>query len=226
MPKQVLPDTAGFAWFEAAIKRSGFHPISDRKFLDEWRRLGLKAPRPQPGREAGFIFIPPKDPENGPTNDLYVCVWTTWLRKEKGPRESDAGWVLIAKKGSDEKPPYFSHPTRRTKNFFQTLAQRAWIAAWRVQHRPQCPACGIFMEITKGRGLKQRYWRCRLLDRHTDGRSRRYQWDIGLPPRAQKLVNAWRAKRIPHKKRCAAAGKNPHAAMLKRKLWKRGGSPQ
>jgi hypothetical protein len=223
MPKQVLPNAEDFAWFESAMKRSGFIPITREKFLEDWHRLNLKAPRPQPGQEAGFIFIPPNGKNAGgeQSNDLYVCIWTSWLRREEEARKSDPAWVLIARRNSDEKPFYFSHPTLRTKNFFRTLAQRAWITAWRVQHRPHCPACNALMEIAKKRGeLKQRYWRCNLLDRHADGKPHWYRWDIGLPPRAQTLVSTWRAKRIPHVERCIAAGKNPHQAMLDRKPWK------
>ena len=210
MPKQVLPDSAGFAWFEKAMQQSGFRPISDGKFVHDFRRLRLKAPRPRPGREAGFFFS---------ANGLVVRVWTTWLRKDGEAREIDAGWVIIAK-GDDAL--YFKGPMLRTKHFFLTLARRAWITAWRVAHRPHCPACGVFMEIARGHELKSRYWRCDLVDRHRDVAPRWCNWDIGLPPRAQKFVNAWRAERIRYETQCVAAGKNPHAAMLARKPWIRG----
>jgi hypothetical protein len=213
MPKQVLPDAADFAWFEGAMRRSGFSPISDRKFIRDWHRLKLQAPRPRPGREAGFFFV---------ANGLIVRVWTTWLHKESEAREVDAGWVLIAK-GDDAL--YFKGPMLRTRNFFLTLARRAWITAWRVAHRPHCPACNAFMEIARGHELKSRYWRCDLLARHKDGTPRWYKWDIGLPPRAQKFVDAWRTKRARYEAARIAAGENPHAAMLKRKPWKLGGTP-
>jgi hypothetical protein len=76
------------------------------------------------------------------------------------------------------------------------------------------------MEITRGAGLKERYWRCNLVERHPSSRPRSRKWDVTLPPKAQKLVDEWRASYARYyEANLRPQGKEPHAAMLKRKPW-------
>jgi hypothetical protein len=198
-----------FEDLERELLARGFRAISDVQFVSEFRRLGLIAPRPRIGREAGFTFS---------RNGLVVRVWTTWLRREKILRDVDAGWVLITKGDS---ALYFSHPLNRTKNFFLNLFRQAWIAKFRVQNRPHCPDCNAFMEIVRGPELKERYWRCDRVERHGDRTARSYRWDIGLPEKAQAYIDGLRRERMRHEEKIIIAGGKPHAAMLKRKPWKR-----
>jgi hypothetical protein len=202
-----MPDAEGFAWLEKELCVRGFRSISDWQFVENFHRLHLQAPRPRPGRETGFIFS---------ANGLDVWVWTTWLRAQGKAREVDMGWVVIAK---GDEALYFAKPVNRTKNFFLTLFRRAWIAQWRVAHRPHCQECNSLMEIARGDGLKERYWRCDLIERHPSGRLRWRKWDVTLPPKAQKLVDAWRASYARFAAQQLNQGKEPHAAMLKRKPW-------
>jgi hypothetical protein len=213
MPKQVLPTQETFAQFETRMRAYGFGPITREQFADDFHRLRLRAPRPRLGHEAGFQFS---------AKGLTVCVWTTWLREEGVARKQDAGWVLI-KEG--DAPLYFRGPMHRTRYFFERMAGWALVSAWKVAHRPHCPACNAFMKIVNGPELKDRYWQCNRLEEHSvRGLTgpMAYRWDIGLPELAQKFVDAERAKRIPHDAACRAAGKNPYAAMLARKLWGQG----
>jgi hypothetical protein len=123
---------------------------------------------------------------------------------------------VIAKK---DNALYFSHPLNRTKNFLVNLFRQAWIAKFRVENRPCCPDCGAFMEIVRGKQLKDRYWRCDQVRAHRNGRRKSFPWDVGLPRKAQAYVNALRQKRRAYEAKAIAAGKNPYAAMLKRKPW-------
>lgn len=174
----------------------------------DFKRLELKAPSPRPGREAGFTFY---------ANGLTVVVWTTFVESEGEAREKDAGWVLIKE---NDNALYYSHPVYRTKNFLYRLLERAAIAKQRVLLRPLCPACSAFMRITRGKGLKSRYWSCRSpAHPHTT----RLSWDDGLPPEVLERVKAIRKKRDPYPKKREAEGKPPPGtAMLNRKPWRVG----
>lgn len=195
MPKQVLPLVADFQIFERKLLKLGFHSITSQEFRRGIR--GLESPRFRPGREAGFIYA---------ANGLEVCVWTTWLRGEDRARDVDSGWVLI-RKGRDVL--YFSRPLHRTKNFLQNLFCWARVTQLRVQHRPHCPGCNELMQIVRGRGLKQRYWRCDLVHRHSSRKPESRSWDVGLTPLAQQWVNEQRTRRAT----------STYKAMLARKLW-------
>jgi len=209
VPEKVLPDVASFEWFERKLQALGFRPISGFEFQTDFRRLGLKAPRSRVGREAGFIFY---------ANELTVWVWTTWLRSKEVAREVDAGWVLIR---SRDTPLYFIHPLHRTKHFLVNLFRHAWLARWRVIHRPLCPECHQFMDIVAGRGMKSRYWRCDRLRFHRDGKPVSLDWDHGLPPKAKRYVKILRGRRAAYRLRREQEGKPTNVALIRRKLWQR-----
>lgn len=207
MPKQYLPNPEDFAEFEEELKIRGFRRLSSVEFYSEFQRLKLTAPRPRIGRELAFIFY---------ANQYIVLVWTTWLLKEQAAREEDAGWVLITE-GDDVL--YFSHPLNRTKNFLHNLLMWTRIACWKVRHRLLCPECKNFMNIIRGRALKQRFWKCGRKELHPSGKNRFRSWDYGLPEEAIRFIKPIRKKRVKRYKALRAAGKKPHQAMLNRKRW-------
>lgn len=208
MPKKVLPGVADFAWLEEQLKNLGFRQISRIEFRNDFARLGLKAPRPRLGREAGFMFY---------ASGLTVRVWTTWLRSEGRAREVDAGWVLICR---GDAALYFAHPLHRTKDFLLNLFRHAWVAQWRVMHRPLCAECRQFMDIVAGRGMKSRYWRCDQVRFHATGKPTRLGWDAGLPPKAKRYVRALRKRRAAYRQRREAEGKPTGVALMTRRQWR------
>ncbi len=207
MPKQYLPESEEFVEFEGELKLRGFRRISGHEFATQFLRLGLKAPRPRRGRELGYVFH---------ANHYTVFVWTTWLQRERVARDEDAGWVLISDK---DNVLYFSRPIHRTKNFLANLLMQARIACWRVRHRPLCPECHNFMHIVRGKALKQRFWQCDLKELHKDKKNRVKSWDHGLPTDALEYLKPIRKKRVKRYATLRAKGKEPHQAMLARKLW-------
>lgn len=207
MPEKCLPSVKSFLEFEGELKKRGFRKISSSEFSLQFRRLGLKAPRPRFGRELGYLFY---------ANQYTVLVWTTWIEEQQVAREEDAGWVLIAER---DNVLYFSHPIHRTKNFIQNLLMQARIACWKVRHRPLCPACNNFMNIVRGRALKQRFWKCGHRELHAGGKNRFRSWDYGLPKEAIKYIRPIRKKREKRYAALRAEGKKPHQAMLGRKRW-------
>ena len=207
MPKQVLPDLAGFEWLERRLREYDFRSTSKIEFQKDFLRLKLEAPRPQPGREAGFMFF---------ANGLTVRVWTTWLRFEGKAREVDAGWVLIA---DGDQALYFNHSRRRTKHFLENLFMEATLAHTRVLHRPLCPACNQLMNIVRGKALKSRYWRCDRVECHEDRKPRTKSWDHGLSKEEKLYVKNLRKQRKKYRATQRKKGKNPFAALLKRRPW-------
>ncbi|HUY62196.1 MAG TPA: hypothetical protein VMV50_00145 [Candidatus Paceibacterota bacterium] len=208
MPAKVLPSSEEFErscrWFEAR----GFRRVSRQEFKKDFVRLGLKAPSPREGREAGFVFH---------ANGLEVVVWTTFLPRENYARGQDAGWVLI-KEGDDVK--YFTHPLHRTEGFLRRLRTHARIAQLRAMNRPLCPECHARMNIVRGKGFKARYWRCARPGNHKEAVT--LPWDYGLPAAAVDFLTSERKRRARYAKKLAAAGKKPGTALRRRRGWKIG----
>ncbi len=209
MPKKILPAAPAFEAFEMQMRQHGFEALSEAAFRANLRRLRLRAPSPRPGREAGFTFS---------ANGLTVWVWTTWLRAEQRAREVDMGWVVIAR---GDIALYYARPMLRTKNFLDRLLKWAIVSQWKVSHRPHCPACNALMDIVRGPKLKDRYWRCDLIGQHPDHQPRSYRWDLGLPEELQTFVDTERAVHLRYVAQRIAQGKQPHAAVLRRKGWRR-----
>ena len=215
MPKKQLPNSSDFNYLRKEFKLLGFNEISKGEFRQRINRLGLKSPRSQKGREAGFYFK-----ENG----LTVTVWTTWLEKQGQARESDAGWVVISEDGlEDAKAVYFSHPIHRTKNYIINLLKQAWIAQWRIKNRPHCPQCKGFMKIVRGRAIKSRYWRCANKQKHQTRTVVNLDWDNSLPPKAKEYLTKLRHKRTQYKNRRKQEGKTINQSIINRNPWKRNG---
>lgn len=203
MPKQVLPDLESFQSFERSLYRRGFRKLSSGEFGRDRERLGLVPGRPREGKETGYIFS---------ASGLSAVVWTTFLEREGAARDQDSGWVLIRE---GDEAQYFARPMRRTQNFLDRLLLSACIARLRVLHRPLCPKCGAFMNITRGRTLKQRYWSC------AKGHAKEtLPWDHGIPPLALQYIEKMRKERARYKEKLAKVGKVPGKALLTRKPWK------
>ncbi len=200
MPKQVLPTAEEFAVFFNELEWRSFRRITSSESRLTAMRLGLVAPSPRDGREVGYTYT---------ANGLTVCVWTTYDAVEGCARDSDAGWVLIAQ---GDRVKYFSRPIHRTKNFLRNLLGHARIARTRVMHRPLCPTCRRMMDITLGQGLKSRYWSCAKHNEHQS-------WDLGLGPEALAFVERYRKEHARYRARVRAAGREPGAALAKRRGW-------
>lgn len=212
MPRQILPSRADFQRISKELKKLGFREISSKKVREQIVWLGLKAPRRRLGRETGFVYH---------NNGLWVYVWTTWLLREGRARREDTGWVLIS---TINKALYFSRPTHRTKNFVVHLLSRAWIAKWRIDHRPSCPECGKWMNIARGRGTGARYWSCKRVADHEDGKAVHQPWDKNLPPKAKKYVRRLRKEKSRSRERRREEGRPVGVAPLRRRSWR--GSPE
>jgi hypothetical protein len=209
LPKQQLFSKKDFDYLKSQLEKWGFRQISSQEFCLEYRQKRLKAPRVREGRETGFVFK---------SQGLKVIVWTTWLEEQSRARDSDAGWVLIS---DFQKVLYFSHPLRRTKNFIRHLLQQAYIARQRVIHRPRCPGCGKFMNITPGKGIKARYWSCSRRRFHPQGIIYTKDWDCGINnPKIQKYLDQKRKAQKKYYQKRRAQGKRVPRAMMIRKPWR------
>jgi hypothetical protein len=206
MPVKVLPGTEAFERFTKALLRRGFRKFSREEFREDFERLGLKAPSPREGREVGFVYT---------QNGLTVFVWTTFLCEEDHVRNEDAGWVLI-REGDEVK--YYSHPLHRTRFFLRNLFKQACIAQLRVENRPSCPKCGMFMDIVRGKKLKARYWQCKRPTAHKEPTF--LSWDYGLSKAALDFLHPLRKERARYRKERRAQGKRIGTALLQRRKWK------
>ncbi|MBL7053755.1 hypothetical protein ISS06_00945 [Patescibacteria group bacterium] len=187
----------------------GFRQIGVKEFQQTFRRLRLRAPRSRPGREVGFVFA---------KNGLEVTAWTTWMMIEQKARESDAAWIVISKQ---DNALYFSHPIHRTKNFVVTFLRQAWIAMYKIKHRPICLQCNKFMNIAKSKGIKSRYWSCCNKSEHKDNQPVWLSWDYGLPPKALAYVKKNRKQRTKYRQQLAEQGKPQYQSLKKRKPWQK-----
>lgn len=206
MPKQVLPESEVAAELQKWFDRMGFVEVTAddlrRRFPERSRVRGARRTRrPWSGRELGYLYS---------ANGYHALVWTTLTGE--GPREEDAAWALIL----DEKgvPRYFSRPIHRTARFLERLVNHAWIAKFRVSHRPVCGECSRSMDIVRGRGLKSRYWKC--LNPAHGAKAPAADFDEGLPPRARAFLKAERKRRRKYREARAKDGKENFMALLRR----------
>lgn len=209
MPKQVLPTLDQFVEFTKKMIDNEFDIIRPGDVSKKIRRFNLKAPRKQEGQEIGFRSM---------SNGLTVIVWTTWIESLGRAAKSDTGWVSIAHATTDKRL-YHDRPTHRTENFLTTLLDRALIAKWRIDNRPVCYACGHYMSITRGKGMKGRCWTCNRLELHQNRKLTSKPWDDNLPAEMKKLVEGWRERYNRYATKAGIAGKDRHQAMQRRKTW-------
>jgi len=213
MPRQVLPSEDDFRYVRRELLKRGFRRITRLEKEKQFVLLGLMPPRRGSGEEA-------RAPEAGfrfDANGLTVSVWTTWLPEFKKVRKEDSGWVLISEGNT---VLYFAQPLHRTKNFKTNLLKRAWLARYRVLHRPLCPECNRWMSIARGKGIGSRYWRCDNIGQHTNGKAQGLDWDHKLPPKAKKEVKRHRKERARNRQRRRAQGRPVDVARLRRRTWR------
>jgi len=206
----MLKEVRDFAHFEELCLKLGFRKIAPDEIRKQLQQLGKKSPRHVEGREAGFQFN---------IRGLTSRIWTTYLETEEKLREkgTDSGWVLIIQDG---KVVYFSHQIfRRSEKFLFNLYCWVVINWYRVSRRPQCPECGEYMNIKRGRHLKQRFWSCEQWKLHKIKRKYTLDFNFALPPKAKRWIERVYRKRKKYIARVKKAGKQPHTAMLKRRKW-------
>ncbi len=214
MPKRAVLTVNDFLTIKNELERLGFREVGIYEFRNDFKRLGLQSPRKVSGREVGFKFE---------ANHLIVKVWTSFEKKTGEFRKKDAGWVLICQ-GDDAR--YFSGKLHRTKNFVARILSFAWISKWKVEHRPLCPVCHAFMEITTGsKNPKSKYWSCEKILSHPNGKKSRLDWDHGITrekmPKAYLFLMKKRKKAAKYRAKLRKEGKPTDQAMFKRKKWKR-----
>lgn len=132
------------------------------------------------------------------------------------PNGEDAGRVLILEETRKGRkfPRYFARYVHRTKGFVRNLCRRAWIAAYKISHRPKCERCGEPMDICET-DAGGNHWGCfnwthfNALIKDPFFRD----WHYGLPEKSQKMCRALdRAFKKQLYRRCKEAeeqGKKP-----------------
>jgi hypothetical protein len=210
MPRKVLLTETGFN--ELAAKFTGadmqFRRIPNGEFFHDKERLGLIGPGTKTGVQEKFIFY-----ERG----FKVVVLTTYIPKLGTCRLSDCGRVIILK---GDQIVYMSRDIRRTKNFATRLLRYAWIAKWKISHRPLCPECSAHMDIAHKK-YRQQFWICTRKESHSNDKNARRDWDYELPKKAKKFLTGVRKESEKYRTKRKKAGKIPFAGLRKRKTWKR-----
>jgi hypothetical protein len=112
------------------------------------------------------------------------------------PSNEDAARILILEvlENRVEEPRYFARYVNRTKGFVNNVCKRAWIAAYKISHRPDCEICGAKMDI----GMKQdggSYWGCFSKTHPVPEGEKRPKpffrgWHCVLPAKAKKIAEA------------------------------------
>lgn len=109
------------------------------------------------------------------------------------PVNEDAGRVLILEETKDGKkyPRYFARYVHRTKGFVGNLCGRAWVAAYKISHRPTCEKCGKAMDICEN-DAGGNYWGCFDRSHFNDIVKEPFfrNWHYGLPVKARKINEA------------------------------------
>jgi hypothetical protein len=212
MPKQVLLSEEQFT--EMAAQFTGqemqFRPLPVSEYAHDEKRLGLVAPRTRrkEGVQEKFVFH---------ARGYTVVVHTTFVRTLRACRPVDTARVLIVCRDT---VLYMSRDIRRTKHFARRLLAIAWIARWKVMHRPCCPECGAHMDIAHKKYRKY-WWTCTRVREHGKGKPIHLDWDAGLPEKALAFLEKARTQSRKYRARRIKAGKEPFAALRKRKAWTR-----
>jgi hypothetical protein len=206
MPKKVLPTPEVFREIEEYLKRHGFESPCPESLARE-RTCKLVPPRRVDGRETPFVFR---------KNGLEAWIWTSWRKDENRARENDPAWAIIVQSNTLR---YAREPIKRTAKFKENLLNWAWIVWRRVNERPKCRACGLFMQIAYGRGMGARFWKCSNVRAHMSGKAVCLDWDFNMPRKAKKLLKKRRRAKERYRARQRARGKDPFAARKSRKRW-------
>ncbi len=215
MPIAVPVTFEGYLSVQFELESKGFREATEGqrlRFLAQMRKCDPTALRHSPrGGEACFFYAYGK---------YIVVIWTSCLLRElrrcrwhmdhcapdklpfylgivvSRPPNEDAARILILEvmKDGAEMPRYFARYVNRTKGFVNNVCKRAWIATYKISHRPICEKCGAEMDIceTKDGG---NYWGCfnkthPILEGEKTPRPFFRNWHCVLPPKAKKIVEA------------------------------------
>ena len=169
-------------------------------------RLGAIAPKKVTGSETGFSFE---------ANNYKVVVWSSFVESENDWRKKDVARVLIVE---NDDIKYCSRDIRQTRFLPIRLARTAWIARWKVLHRPCCPECGGYMNIVN-RKFRRYWWECLKKEAHSSGKKVTLPWDHGLPPKALAYVEKMRKPGDKYRRKRKKEGK-PTQVVQKRRVGK------
>lgn len=215
MPKAVPVTFEGYLGLQSNLESKGFREATEGqrlRFLSQMRKCDPTALRHSPrGGETCFFYAYEK----------YVAViWTSCLLREvrrcrfrmdrcapdelpfylgtvvSRPPDEDAARILILEVMEDksEVPRYFARYVNRTKGFVNNVCKRAWIAAYKISHRPVCEKCGAEMDICKNKDGGN-YWGCfnkvhRVLEGEKKPEPFFRDWHCVLPPKAKKIAES------------------------------------
>jgi hypothetical protein len=180
MPKAAPVTFEGYIGMQFNLESKGFREATEGqrlRFLAQMRKCDPTALSHSPrGGETCFFYAYGK---------YIVVIWTSCLLREvrkcrfqmdrcapnelpfhlgtvvSRPPDEDAARIVILEVIEDksEEPRYFARYVNRTKGFVNNVCKRAWIAAYKISHRPVCEKCSAKMDIC----MKEdggRYWGC------------------------------------------------------------------
>ncbi len=210
MPKQVLLSQDGFNTMATQFLGPDmqFRAIPAGEFFHDQERLGLVGPGSKKGVQEKFIFY---------ARGFKVVVLTTFIKELGTCRPSDVGRVLILE---GDTILYMSRDIRRTQHFATRLLRYAWIAKWKIAHRPLCPECKAHMDIAHKK-YRKHWWTCKNVREHTTGKPVTLDWDYGLPKKAKEFLDPIRKKSQKYRATRVKQGKTNFVSLQKRKTWTR-----
>ena len=215
MPKAAPVIFEGYLSLQDKLESKGFREATDGqrlRFLVQMKKCDPAALRyPSRGGETCFFYAYGK---------YIVVIWTSCLLREirrcrwqmdhcapdelpfylgtvvSRPPNEDAARILILEVMNDgsEKPRYFARYVNRTKGFVHNVCKRAWIAAYKISHRPVCEKCGAEMDICEKKDGGN-YWGC-FSKTHEIPEGEKVpkpffqNWHCVLPPKAKKIADA------------------------------------
>jgi hypothetical protein len=206
MPKAVAVRFRDYVAIETYLKKQGFREMSRREVADDIIAHGVKFFHKSTGTEKGFVLTYKGLTIKGWTScdrervdDCYRELATHPLLKEaigdvivgRAPG-TDMGWIVVV--DSKDKAQYFAAPFHRTKNFGLSLCEAARVTQIRIQNRPLCAECQVYMMIRQEES-RATYWACFRTASHAGQKPVFLNWDHALPPAAKKVVTRRRNKR-------------------------------
>jgi hypothetical protein len=215
MPIAVPVTFEGYLSLKRELESKGFREATEGqriRFLARMRKCDPTALRHSPrGGETCFFYAYGK---------YIVVIWTSCLSREicrrqwemdhcapddlpfhlgavvSRPPNEDAARILILEVMEDkpDEPRYFARYVNRTKGFVNNVCKRAWIAAYKISHRPVCEKCGAEMDICRN-SEGGTYWGCfskthPIPEGEKSPKPFFQNWHFVLPPRAKKIVES------------------------------------
>jgi hypothetical protein len=215
MPKAAPVTFEGYSSLQFKLESKGFREATESqklRFLAQMRKCDPAALRcPPRGGETCFFYVHGK---------YIVVIWTSCLLREirrcrwqmdhcapdelpfhlgtvvSRPPNEDAARILILEvlKDQPDEPRYFARYVNRTKGFVNNVCKRAWIAAYKISHRPVCEKCGAKMDICRNKEGGS-YWSCfnkahPIPEGEKASKPFFRNWHCVLPPKAKKIAEA------------------------------------